>query len=95
VSFAETQMDFDPNNMPQRAVDMFSRQDDHAHQYLSMLESRDKKLVQQNKQQQVEKQKQKFDEKSKVSEFVFVFSCPAADLLNTADGLVAENAGNN
>lgn len=42
----------------------------------------------------MEKQKQKFDEKSKVSEFVSVYST-AADVLNTADGLVVEDTGGN
>ena len=67
VSFAETQMDIDPNNMPSRALTRFTRQeDDHI---LSMLENVDKKLVQQNKQTQLQKAKQKYDEKTKVTIF--------------------------
>lgn len=44
VSFAETQMDFDPNHMPQRAVNKFTRHSD-TEMLLSALENRDKKLV--------------------------------------------------
>jgi hypothetical protein len=65
ASFAETQLIVDPNDLPQRAVAKFTRQPEESN-YLELLENRDKRLIQQNKQETIIKQKQKFDERSKV-----------------------------